>query len=76
MDLLTRYQTRARGRVHTPRASYPLVHRSSRFANTRGHLLLLAHAQFHYHDAAEFTSLLPIVELHHDISTIDIITQP
>ena len=32
-----------------------LVHRSSCFANTQGHVLLLVHAQFHYHNAAEVT---------------------
>ena len=53
MDLLSHYQTCARGRVHTPQASYHPVHQSSRFANTQGHVLLLAHVQFHYHDAAE-----------------------
>ena len=53
VDLLSHYQTCARGRVHTPQASYHPVHQSSRFANTQGHVLLLAHVQFHYHDAAE-----------------------
>ena len=55
MDLLTHYQTRAKGRVHTPQASYHPVHRSLCFANTQGHVLLLAHVQFHYCDAAEVT---------------------
>ena len=53
MDLFTCYQTRTRGRV--PQASYHLVHRSSCFANTQGHVLLLVHVQFHYRDAVEVT---------------------
>ena len=40
MDLLTCYQTRARGQVHIPRASYPLVHPSLCFANAHRHVLI------------------------------------
>jgi len=35
--------------------------------NTQGHMLLLAHAQFQYHNAAEITIAIAIVELYHDI---------
>ena len=38
------------------------------FANTQGYMLLLAHAQFQYHNAAEVTITIAIVELYyHDI---------
>jgi len=73
VDLLTRYQTRARGRVHTPRASYPPVHQSLCFANTRGHVQLLAHAQFHYCDAAEVTIAIADSRITSRYSTIDIL---
>jgi len=39
-------------------------------------VLLLAHAQFQYHNAAEVTITIVIVELYHNIWTIDTITQP
>ena len=51
VDLLTCYQTQ-RGRVphtcYTPQASYHPVHWSLHFANTQGHVLLLAHALSQY----------------------------
>jgi len=55
VDLLTHYQTCARGQVHTPQASYHPLHQSLRFANTRGHVLLLAHAQFHFRNGVKVT---------------------
>jgi len=64
--LLSCYQTRARDQVHTPQASYHLVYQSLHFANTQGHMLLLARAQFHYCDAVEVTIAIAIVELYHN----------